>query len=261
MAIKRLTSRDDVKQYIYMKLGAPVINIEVTDDQMELAVEDSLLDFWKYNAEEGSYMHHFAFTVSAGVSEYCLSGMNIQDAYDIEYSGWLGGINTLFSPANMLLYNSWVVQGNYPGGPGGGPPTPYPTAFKENSGLVMAEYNNAMSYLKTLEKQIGPSYTVHWRPQAEVLEVIPTPKVTATTMLKLYVREAENNVFNNPLFRKLVVARAGVAWGDNLSKYTGTMPDGLTVRGPEILQRYMEEEQKCIDNIRSESQCMDIFIG
>lgn len=261
MAISRLTTRDELRQYIYMKLGAPVINIEVTEEQLNYVIEDALLDFWKYNTEEGSYMHHFIFTVSAGVSEYCLAGMNIQDAYDIEYSGWLGGINTLFSPANMLLYNSWVVQGNYPGGPGGGPPTPYPTAYKENSGLVMTEYNVAMSYLKTLEKQIGPSYTVHWRPQAEILEVIPTPKKTMQTMLKLYVRESEANVFNNPLFRKLVVARAGIAWGQNLSKVSGQMPDGLTIRGPEILTMYKEDDKEALQNLRDESQPWDAFIG
>jgi len=261
MAITRLNSRDDMKRYLYLRCGQPVINVEVVDEQMGFIIDDALLDFWKYSAEEGSYLHHFIFQVTAGVPEYCLSGMNIQDAYDIEYSGWLGSINTLFSPANMLLYNSWVVQGNYPGGPGGGPPTPYPTAYKENSGMVMGEYNDAMSYLKTLERQIGPSYSAHWRPQAEVLTIVPTPKETGNVMLKLYVREAEVNLFNNPMFRKLAVARTGIAWGTNLSKYMGTMPDGLTIRGPEILQRYIDEEKDVLDKIKQESQPYDIFIG
>jgi hypothetical protein len=177
-------------------------------------------------------------------------------------SGLMDGLTTLFSPMNMF-YNYWSAATGNPLG------SPFPfgsagygnTQVGQGGSLVMAEYNVSMQYLKLIEKQMGKMTTLHWHPGREVLELIPTPKEDSVALIALYVREEEQFLFDNPLFRKFAVARAGVAWGGNLTKITGALPDGLTINGEGILSRYKEEEKEIWEEIRAESQPMDWFMG
>lgn len=257
-----IRTRDELHRYILTKLGRPVINVEVHPDQIDLAINDSLNEFWRYNAEEGSYMHYFTLQAKAGQAEYCLAGLGIQDAYDVQMSGLMEGLTTLFSPMNMF-YNYWSAATGNPLGS----PFPFGSAGYGNSSvgqggsLVMAEYNISMQYLKLVEKQMGKMYTLHWHPGREVLEIMPAPREDSVAMIALYVREEEQFLFDNPLFRKLVVARVGVAWGKNLIKFGGALPDGLTINADKILDMYKEEEKEALDNVKAESQVYDFFVG
>jgi hypothetical protein len=257
-----IRTREQMHDFIILSLGGGVNHVEIPPDGIDLCIDTALLDMWRYNAEEGSYLHYFHFLVNKGQSEYCLSGMGIQDAYDLQLSGMMDGLTTLFSPMNMF-YNAWAQStGNpigspFPIGSGG-----YASGGTGQGGqLMMAEYNGAMQYMKLIEKQFGKGYTLHWHPGREVLEVVPTPKEDMGGLVALYVREEEQFLFDNPLYRKLVVAKAGMLWGDILTKVTGAMPDGLTLNGELILTRYTERHDKAFEDLRAEGQTMDFFMG
>lgn len=248
--------------YIILQLGGGINNVELTPEAIDSCIDNTLLEFWRYNAEEGSYMHYFHFHGIAGQSEYCMSGMGIQDAYDIQLSGLMDGLTTLFSPANMF-YNYWAQSTGNPIG------SPFPFgsagygagANGQGGQLMMAEYNGAMQYLKLVEKQFGKMYTLHWHPGREVLEIIPTPKQDIGGIIALYIREEEQFLFDNPLYRNFVVAKAGVLWGKVLTKVTGAMPDGLTMNGEGILSMYKEELATALEDVKSQSQPLDFFVG
>ena len=44
-----ISSRDDFKEYCLRKLGKPVIEINVDDDQVEDRVEEALKYYWDYH--------------------------------------------------------------------------------------------------------------------------------------------------------------------------------------------------------------------
>lgn len=255
-----IRTRQEMHDYIILQLGGGINNVELTPEAIDSCIDNTLLEFWRYNAEEGSYMHYFKFQTIAGQSEYCMAGMGIQDAYDIQLSGMMDGLTTLFSPANMF-YNNWCQSTGNPIGS----PFPFGSGGGNESGqggqLMLAEYTGAMTYLKGVEKMFGKGYTLHWHPGREVLEIIPTPKESLVGLIALYVREEEQFLFDNPLYRNFVVAKAGVLWGKVLTKVTGSMPDGLTMNGEGILTMYKEELAEALEDIKSQSQPFDIFMG
>jgi hypothetical protein len=53
-------SRSDFKQYILQELGSPIINIEVTDAQLNNRIDDSLQMFrqFHYDASQRTYLKH-----------------------------------------------------------------------------------------------------------------------------------------------------------------------------------------------------------
>ena len=257
----KITNLEQMKHYVLVQLGWPVNNIEISDEQLENAIEDTCNDFSRYNYEEGSFRDYFLFQCTPGVEDYDVSAMrdyktsatldNVQAVWDFSVSFGMDGINMMFSPSHILLYNQYVEQGNYPGGPGGGSP----------GGLVLTNYQTSMMYLKQIDEMFGKMYSVCYIPGREVIRVTPTPTTAIVGVLILWRKEYAYNLYNNPLVKKLAIARAGLRWGRNLSKYSGSMPDGLTVNADAIISEYKEMEEKWFDRLFEESSPPDFIVA
>jgi hypothetical protein len=257
----KISSLLQMKNYVLTQLGFPVINVELSDVQLEQAIFDTVQEFQRYNYDEGSYRDYFLFQTSAGQSLYPVSAVreygtsavldNVQHVWEFSVSFGADGINTLFSPTHILLYDQYVNQGGYPGGPGsvGG------------TGLTLTNYMTAMVYLDMINEMFGKMYTVDYLPGREVLRITPTPTAAIVGVLILWRREYAENLYNNPLVKKVAIARAGMRWGRNLSKYGGTMPDGLTINATDIINEYKEMEEKWLDRFFDESYPPDFIVA
>jgi hypothetical protein len=249
-----------MRQYIYTRLGQPVINVELAPIQVDIAINDTIQDMNRYNYGDGAELTYTTLLVAPGVSEYYTGDSGIEAAFDIQLSTGMDGINTLFSPTHMLLYNDWVTNGNYPGGSGysiggssGGTPG--------GSGLILSGYEIAMEYLEQAKQMFGKMYRVHYSVGKQALIVTPTPETCMIASLALYCRTSAEKLYNHPLVKKLAVARAKIQWGLQIGKFSVTLPDGTTMNGFEIMNRGYEEEEKAFENLKSESQPCDFFIG
>lgn len=260
-AYTKITNLTEMKNYVLIQLGWPVINIELSNDQLEQAIIDTTVDFQRYNYDEGSFRDYFLFQTSAGQMDYPVSSCleygtsatleNVQHTWELSIAFGADGINTLFSPAHILLYDQYVNQGGYPGGPGsvGG------------TGLTLTNYSTAMVYLDMINEMFGKMYQVDYLPGREVIRITPTPSEAVVGVLIFWRREYAENLYNNPLVKKVAVARAGIRWGRNLSKYGGTMPDGLTINAQDIIAEYKEMEEKFFDRFYDESHPPDFIVA
>jgi len=243
-----ITSLETMRDYIVKMLGGPVINVELDNTQLDQIIFDSVEDFNRYNYSEGSHKDYIIITLSAGQDEYSLSGQHVQDTCDLQLSLGVDGINTLFSPTHELLYQDWVVKGNYPGG-GGGP------------GMVMADYDISMMYLEEIKRHFSKEYTCYFRSGSETLKITPTPKTSLTGAVFVYKKETAANLYNNQLVKRLCVARAKKLWGEILSKYSAQLPGGGTYNGEAIYQRGATEETEVMIRIQQESPPIDFQVG
>lgn len=255
-----INTLEEMKQYVLRKLGMPVINVEMSDDQLEDAIGDSIQDFQRYNHDEGTYRDYIVFTTTSGVGEYPLSSTtdingnaisDIQSIYDFTVSFGVDGINTLFSPAHVLLHQQYVEQGGYPGGPAYGSP----------NGLILTNYQTAMMYLEQINQMFGKYYTADYIPGRDIIRISPTPSTAVTGVLQVFKKQAAIAIYNNILFKKLAVARAGVRWGRNLNKTGGQLPGGLTINSQEIISQYKEEEEDILQRLFDESEPPDFFVA
>lgn len=252
MSVMRPETLEEMRQYIYTRLGHPVVNVEVAPEQLDVIIYDTVQDFQRYNYGDGVDLEYTTLLVSAGVSEYYVGDSNIEAAYDIDISYGIDGINTLFSPTHMLLYNDWVANGNYPGGTG---------YMFGGGGGVLSNYEISMEYLEQAKQMFGKHYEVKFNSAKKSLIVTPTPDSCAVATIGLYRKADMEQLYNHPLVKKLAVARARVQWGMSLAKYTITLPDGSTMNGMEIANRGFEEEEKWYEEIRAESEPIDFFVG
>lgn len=256
----RITTLTEMKNYVLVKLGYPVINIEISDDQLETEIEDTIMDVQRYLYDEGTYRDYFLLQTSAGVQDYPVSAVrdystsatldNVQHVWDFSVSFGADGINTLFSPSHILLYNQYVNQGNYPGGPNAG-----------GCGLILSNFQTAMQYLDMINEMFGKMYTVDYIPGQDILRITPTPDQAVIGVLTLWRAEAAQNLYNHPIVKKIAVARAGQRWCRNLLKYGGSLPDGLTINVDGYLSDYKEQEEKWMERLYEESHPPDFFVA
>lgn len=258
----KITNLTEMKNYILTQLGFPVINIEISNEQLEQAINDTIMDFQRYNYDEGSYRDYFIFQASAGVQDYPVSSVrdystsaqldNVEFIWDFSISFGADGINTLFSPTHVLLYDQYVNQGAYPGGPG---------SIGSSFGLTLASYSTAMVYLDMINEMFGKMYSVDYLPGREVIRITPTPSQDLVGVLILWRKEYTHYLYNNPLVKKLAVARAGIRWCRNTLKFAGTMPDGLTNNLETYLSDYKAEEEKWLERMWDESEPPDFIVA
>ena len=255
MSVTSPVSLAEMRQYILTRLGHPVVNVEVAEQQLDIAIMDTIQDFNRYNYGDGVDLVNTTLCVSAGVSEYYVGDSGIEAAFDVNLSFAEGDINALFSPTHLLLYNEWVNNGNYPGGPGN---SLY--SFGGGGGLLTS-YEIMGEYMAQANQMLAEQHTVKFNYSNQSLIVTPTPKRPMIATLKLYCRTDAERLYNHPLVKKIAVARAKVQWGLQLGKYTITLPDGSTMNGFEIMNRGYEEEEKWFEQMRAESEPIDFFVG
>jgi hypothetical protein len=251
----KITNIVQMRDYIKTRLGWPVINVEVADIQFDQIIEDSAQDFNFLNYGEAAQIDYMLFSTSANVAEYSFSGQNIAEIYDISISLPQDGINTMFTPTHMLLYEQFMTQG------GSMPGANNRMGGQSDSGIVLGGYDIAMMYLKEIKQHFGKMYSVRWNPNTESLRIFPTPTEAGTGLLYMYRKEWPENLYNHPLMKKLCVARGKMQWGIHLKKYNVTLPDGMGITGTEMYSDGMAEEEKILDDIRLMSAPVDFFIG
>jgi hypothetical protein len=248
----RITTLAGFKTYIMSVLGNPVIQIEVSDDQYDRIIDDTVQVFQDLHTGEGNFQDFLGFTISAGVSAYSTVGWDLASTLDLSLSVGTDGINTLFSPTHQLLYRDWVTLGGYPGGPGG-----YGGRY---SGMVLAGYEVAMQYLNDINDTFSIMYHTQFSDARQEILIYPTPAETGTGLLTVYKKETAANLYNNRLVKRLAVAEAKIQWGTNLDKYAMTLPHGGTINGANILQRGIEEKERVMEDIQAESEPLPFYI-
>lgn len=252
MSITRPSSLEDMRMYVKTRLGHPVVNVEIAESQLDIAICDSIQEVQTYMYGVGVDLENTTLVVKQGVSEYYTGDCGIEAAFDFALgNGGLGDINTMFTPINMMLYNDWVVQGNYPGGGG---------YSLDGGGLILTGFEITGEYMAQLNQMFSKMYIVKYHPIAQKLVITPTPQSCGIATLKIYRRADAEKMYNHLYVKRLAVAKALIQWGRQIGKYTITMPDGSTMNGFELMNKGYEDEEKWYTEMRWESEPVDIFI-
>jgi hypothetical protein len=242
-----IATMDEFRDYIKIELGSPVVCVEVSDQQITQSIFKSIDFFNRYNYTEGNYEDFIKVEVSAGVSAYDMPD-DIAEAIEFIIQD-NKGINTLFTNTHNLLYNEWVVNGNYPGGTG------------NYSGLELAQYDSDMMHLQDIKDKFGSLYRAVINPNTKQLNLVPTPQQNGTALVNVYRKTSAQALYNNYLVRELAVAYTMLIWGRNLKKTVIQLPGGGSVNGDSIYQDAVQEIEKIKEDIKGETEQGEFWIA
>lgn len=218
-----VTSKDNLKQYILKKLGYPVVNIEVTDDQLDIII-NLAIEKWVMFAESGTMLRFQNLSLSPGVQEYSMSF----DTYAIIY---------VFDTTNIKL------------------DVPFPNRFlsdffgavQRKADLITLEF--ARNFLENVDFMLRVRIQFDYNAATRTLWLWEAPSQPVLAGILYYARPdyttSTSMIYDEPWIKKYTTALARQQWADNLLKYSGSvLPTGLQMNAEAILTRANEEIEK-----------------
>jgi hypothetical protein len=253
MAVEpKIYSRLKLKEFILRKLGSPVVNIEITDDQLEDAIDETI-EHYSLRAYSGVLERYVPITLLPGVHEYILP-YDVFAVLAVHTVGMSGLGNA--AATNMFSLNQFVAADLYK-----------PGVAK----IDMIGYEMINQMIETMNIIFSAKLTFDFNSISKVLHIFSenTDSANQHAIIQIYrkldlmgttnpvsgataVNYLEENIYNEPIIKKLATAKAMKQWGTNLMKYTGSvLPNGGTLNSQWIFDTGTADETKYLEEIES----------
>ena len=258
-------SRQELRDYCLRQLGAPVLEINLDDDQIDDAIDDALQYFRErhFNGAEKMYLKH-EFT-DDDVTRFTSANETVTTAAPdaatwenrknyLEIPEHVFGISKVYGISSNFVRNSLFGLNNqyylmdlfsYTSGTG--------LAF---GGVDMVNYYMVKQHFETIDMIINTGSLVQFRfntRQDRLYIDIDPNRVTKDQWLLIECYRALDpstftEVFNDQFVKKYATALMKRSWGQNLIKFNGvTLPGGVSMNGRQLYEDALTEIQALMD--------------
>lgn len=228
----QVTSRDELKDYALRRLGAPVITINVNDDQLEDRIDDAIQFYqdYHYDATESFFWKHE------------ITQQDVDQKYFTIDPGILG-ITRIFALNETITKNNMFDLR-------------YQLRLHELYDFTSTSYTNfsiTMQHLQNLSEMFTGEVPIRFQRHTGRLYVdwgwgssqIPVGSMVVAEGYKAIDPETFESVYNDRWLKEYVTSLFKRQWGDNMKKFGGIqLPGGLTLNGKETFDEAMQEIQR-----------------
>jgi hypothetical protein len=227
-----VTSRDELKDYCLRRLGAPVITINVDEDQLEDRIDDALQYYqdYHYDATELFYWQHV------------ITQEDVDQKYFKIDAGILG-ITRIFPLNDTITKNNMFDLR-------------YQLRLHELYDFTSTSYSNfniTMTHLRNLELMFTGEIPIRFQRHTHKLYPdwawgsiqAPVGMTVVAEGYKVIDPETYENVYNDRWLKQYTTSLFKRQWGENMKKFGGIqLPGGLTLNGKETFDEADAEIQK-----------------
>ncbi len=260
------SSREELKDYALRKLGAPVIEINVDDAQLEDALDDAIQIFQEY---------HFDGTERA-LFKYEITQTDIDNGFIDTDSIGLTGPNDYPQSANGTKIDTVTKVFQFDDGGAGTNmfSIRYQTALQDLYGLRsagdMSNYYITQSYISLLSDFLSPEKQIRFSRVTNKLYIdmnwSETVKVGDFILIDAYVivdPDTYTEAYNDILLKRYVTASFRKQWGMNLIKYQGiNLPGNVQFDAQALVSQGNEEMERIEDTLQDKYELPpDFFTG
>jgi hypothetical protein len=240
--------REQLKQYCLRKLGAPVVEVNVDDFQIEDAIDDTLQLFHEFH-NDGCETAYIAYQITQAdiTRQYIELPDDIMSVTRTINAGHnlRGGV---FSPLHQYHVNQ--------------------AFFMSKQSLI--DYDIAMHHIGLFEKLFVVEPSIEFVKYANQLKMPTTNwaefEVGQYVMIEAY--KAVNptdfpKVYQDRWVKAYAVECLKETWGQNMRKFEGIqLPGGVTMSGKDMLDEGKEAKKELFAELRSfYEEPMDFFVG
>ena len=230
-------SREQLKDWCLRKLGHPVIEINVDDDQVDDRIDEAF-----------QYFHDFHFD---GVERWYLKHQITQENKD---NGWIPiteniiGVTRIFSiGSSNASVNMFDLR--------------YQLRLHELYDFTSTSYVNytlTMQHIRTLDMLFSGEQPIRFNRHTDKLYIDMNwdsgLDVGEWVVIEGYIiadPTAYSDVYNDRMLKRLATALIKRQWGENMKKFNGMqLPGGITMNGQQIYEEAVDEIDKIEELIR-----------
>lgn len=222
------TTRAEFKEYCLRKLGKPVIEINVDDDQVEDRIDESIRYYWDYHFDgtERTYYKH-QITQNDIDNEYITLPENVIGAVSIfSIADPAVSSDDLFNIRYQIALNDLYTL----------------------TSVSMIPYYMTMEHLALVQELIVGKQPIRFNRHTDRLYIDmkwSTLNVGEYLLVEAYQvvdPESYSDAYGDRWLQNYTTAKIKYQWGANLTKFSGMqLPGGLTFNGDKIMDDAMQE--------------------
>ena len=242
-------SREEFKDYCLRKIGAPVIDINVSEEQVEDRVDEAV-SFWRdyhYNGSQLVYLKHQ------------LTAQDVENGY-INLPQKLLGISRIFPLDTSISTGSGIFNVNYQF---------VLNNLNDLTGYTIQNYYMTMSHLTFLQEWLVGKPLIRYNKHVNKLYIdagkasLREGKYIIIEAYDVGDEDAYPDVFGDRWLQNYATVLIREQWGLNLTKFTNMqLVGGVSFNGEQILQEARAEREKMEEEaIRSLQPLTYNFIG
>lgn len=244
-----ITSREQLKDYCLRRLGAPVIEINLDDDQIEDRIDDAFQFYreYHYDAVEMIYLKHEITSTDLANQYIPVPDSVVGVSRMLPFTNRSDGTN-IFSIRYQLLVNDLY-------------------SLMSTNLIYYAQVKTELELINQLLTGIKPvRFNRHMNRLYMDLDWASDVTVGTFIIVECYRildPDTYRDVYNDMFLKRYATALLKRQWGENLKKFSGMqLPGGVTINADVIYQDALIE----IDKIESEMQSrfelpVDMFTG
>ena len=247
------TSRATLIDYSKRKLGDPVVEINVDEDQLEDRLDEALQIFQEYHSE-GTFRTFVSHQITATdvTNEY------VSVASDILFVARMFAIDATFGSSinffdikYQMMLNDIADMHNYVGD--------------------LAYYEQMQQYLSLLDMKLNGTPQVEYSRKQDRLYIfgdfadgdLKAGDFIVYEAYKIIDPALFTKVFNDMWLKEYTTALIKHQWGQNLIKFEGMqLPGGVTLNGRQIYDDATQDLERLREKLRLDHETpVDFFIG
>ena len=205
-----ITDIKQLKDWIYIKLGYPLVNIELTDEQLNCCIADAIAIYSKYAYVPNKYLtvnlKYYIPRVGIDLKEF-----NIMSVDDIAFER-----DTVFGMNNDMFFGPYAFFGQGPGSP----------MFGLGNGNWVGSwvsYHNLHEFFDLTKRMLGSQPDWQYDKSTKILKLFPEPRHSHRDHYMLLTCKCEppiESYYGNEYVRRLVLAEAKILLGTIRKKFS-----------------------------------------
>ncbi len=224
------STRTELKEFCLRRLGKPVIEVNIDDDQMEDRIDEALNYFHDYHFDgtERTFLKHIVTADNKTNNYIDITNGNIIGIVNIFDIGDATSTNNLFNVRYQIALNDLYDLSRYD---------------------LVPFYMNFMT-IRFIEEILIGKQPLRYNRHINKLHIdMDWGKVEVGNYLvaEVYAKvdpETYSDVYSDRWLMRYTTALFKVQWGQNLSKFVGMqLPGGIQFNGDQIMQQGVEDKR------------------
>jgi hypothetical protein len=260
-----ISTREQLVDYCLRRLGEPVIEVNVDEDQIEDRIDDALQVYREFHSDATQRNYY----------EHQLTDTDIANRY-ITIPPRIIYVTKMFSATSSFIGSTNMFSFNYQFAM-----SDFHTLTQGGGGL--AYYDQMRSYMELIDMKINGLPIINFTRRLDKLwiwsdiedgglkagdyvcvecyEVVPTPEEIENAPRDSGVLPDVSTVYDDMFMKDYTTALLKLQWGTNLSKFEGMqLPGGVMINGRQLIEDAREELATLRERMILEQEEPPIFL-
>jgi len=244
-----VANREELKQYALRALGHPLVDIDITEEQMDDRVDEAIAFFQEYyfDGVQKMYLKH-QITATDLTNQY------------ITIPDHIWGITKIFPVNNTNATDLNIFDLQY---------QLRMNDLRDLTSTSLVYYQQVMSHLALIDNLLTKGKQIRWNRNTDKLYIDANWAASfiegTWLLIECYAALDPNEspkFWNNRLFKEYVTAMFKKQWAAPLKKYSNiTLPGGLTVSGQELYDEAISEIKEIEEDIIGNGAPLEFIMG